>query len=129
MSDVQRLLREHKAETARLREEQDARVKGLLASVQEAGALLVEGVNADVGDVFSAQHALEAEARDLQAQAQRFAKQTQQWVALFDQFNSALKELGDVGNWAKYIEADVHAVVATMGAVAEARGAAPPPTR
>ena len=65
------------------------------------------------------QHVLEAEAKELQVQTQRFARQTQNWLALFDQFNKSLKELGDVSHWAKCIEADAQSLVATMDAVAQ----------
>eukprot|EP00668_Euglena_longa_P032299 GGOE01041606.1.p1 GENE.GGOE01041606.1~~GGOE01041606.1.p1 ORF type:complete len:150 (-),score=35.41 GGOE01041606.1:73-459(-) len=119
MSEIQQLIREHRLETTRLREEQEARYRELTAHLTGAGALLVDTVNKDLADVFSAQHALEAEAKELQLQTQRFAKQTQSWVALFDQFNKSLKELGDVSNWAKFIEADIHSVVQTMTAIAE----------
>ena len=43
----------------------------------------------------------------LQANATKFGKQTTQWLKLVDQFNTALKEIGDVRNWAATIESDL----------------------
>ena len=53
------------------------------------------------------QRKIDHEARLLQANASKFGKQTAQWIKLVDQFNSALKEIGDVRNWAATIEADL----------------------
>lgn len=46
--------------------------------------------------------------------ATNFAKQTQQWLQLIDNFSSALKELGDVENWARSIESDMQVIQSTL---------------
>ena len=56
------------------------------------------------------QKKLDAEAKQLHASATNFSKQTQQWLNLVESFSSALKELGDVENWAKTIEGDVRTI-------------------
>lgn len=56
------------------------------------------------------QKRLDAEAKQLHASATNFSKQTQQWLQLVETFSSALKELGDVENWAKTIEGDVRII-------------------
>eukprot|EP01012_Entosiphon_sulcatum_P043870 TRINITY_DN582_c0_g1_i1.p2 TRINITY_DN582_c0_g1~~TRINITY_DN582_c0_g1_i1.p2 ORF type:complete len:138 (-),score=37.33 TRINITY_DN582_c0_g1_i1:616-993(-) len=114
MSDMQQLIREHRERTAVLKEENEARVKEVLASVNDVSNILVDEVNHEISEVFNNQHSLEVESKELQAQTQRFLKQTQNWIALFDQFNKSLKELGDVSNWARMIETDVKQVVGTM---------------
>jgi hypothetical protein len=43
--------------------------------------------------VFAQQKKLEMEAKTLQAQANRFVKQTTQWLTLVDTFNQSLKVL------------------------------------
>ena len=50
---------------------------------------------------FSSQKRLDAEAKQLHSHASNFARQTQQWLGLVDNFNSALKELGDVDSWSR----------------------------
>lgn len=63
------------------------------------------------------QKRLDAEAKQLQVGANNFAKQTQQWLNLVETFSSALKEIGDVENWAKTIEADVRTITSALEAV------------
>ena len=43
-----------------------------------------------------------------------FAKQTQNWLNLVKTFNTTLKDLGDVKNWAKAIEDDMKTVSSTL---------------
>ncbi|KAI9321995.1 GCN5-like protein 1-domain-containing protein [Obelidium mucronatum] len=50
-----------------------------------------------------------------------FASQTKKWLSLVSKLNSSLKELGDVENWAKAIEADVEIVVKVLKDVSPER--------
>lgn len=67
-----------------------------------------------VAQAYLNQKRLDAEAKQLHAGATNFAKQTQQWLQLIDNFSSALKELGDVENWARSIETDMHVIQNTL---------------
>lgn len=60
------------------------------------------------------QKRLDAEAKQLHTSATNFAKQTQQWVNLVETFSCALKEIGDVENWAKTIEGDVRIITTAL---------------
>lgn len=60
-------------------------------SVGEVTTLLMDNVNSGVANVFSNQRRLETETRALQTATSRFAKQTGQWLQMFDSFNTALK--------------------------------------
>jgi len=63
-----------------------------------------------VAQAYLNQKRLDAEAKQLHVGATNFAKQTHQWLQLIDNFSSALKELGDVENWARSIEGDMQVV-------------------
>lgn len=60
------------------------------------------------------QKKLDAEAKQLQISATNFAKQTQAWVHLVESFSSALKEIGDVENWARSIEGDMRTIATAL---------------
>lgn len=60
------------------------------------------------------QKKLDAEAKQLHQSAIVFSKQTSQWLSLIDNFNSALKELGDVENWTRTIENDICNITTTL---------------
>ncbi|KAF9326105.1 Retinol dehydrogenase 5 [Podila minutissima] len=67
-----------------------------------------------VSQIFVNQKDLEQEAKNLSLQSARYAKQTTQWLALVSQFDSALKELGDVQNWVQVIEKDMEQVTRAL---------------
>lgn len=71
---------------------------------------LVDTVNGKVALMFHNQRRLEAEAKDLQTLTSRYAKQTQKWVQCVNNFNHALKEVGDLESWSRAIEADMNEV-------------------
>lgn len=60
------------------------------------------------------QKKLDAEAKLLHQGATNFAKQTQQWLTLVENFSSALKEIGDVENWARTIESNMTVITDTL---------------
>lgn len=104
-----------------------------LSSAYSVSGLLAENVNGGVAAVFSNQRQIEAEAKLLQSQVPlrflhitcrtadlqtykviKFSKQTTQWVQMIEGFNNALKELGDIENWAKTIERDMATIASSL---------------
>lgn len=63
------------------------------------------------------QKRLDAEAKQLHTSATNFSKQTQQWLNLVESLSSALKEIGDVENWAKTIEGDIRTISTALETV------------
>lgn len=74
----------------------------------------MDTLNTGVEQAYVNQRKLETEAKQLQAHAVRFSKQTVQWLQMLEAFNKALKELGDVENWSRVIEADMTAIASAL---------------
>lgn len=60
------------------------------------------------------QKRLDTEAKRLQMNVSQFARQTTQWLKLVENFNQALKELGDVENWSRSIETDMRTIASAL---------------
>ena len=56
------------------------------------------------------QKRLEHKVKELHLNATNFAKQTAPWLQMIEGFNTSLKELGDVENWARSTENDMKVV-------------------
>jgi GCN5-like protein 1 (GCN5L1) len=76
-----------------------------------------------VAEVFNNQRVIEAEARELQAQASQFGRLTARWVGLVNGFDASLKEVGDFENWVKVMEWDLQAISTGLEAAAQAAAA------
>ncbi|KAJ3128830.1 biogenesis of lysosome- organelles complex 1 subunit 1 [Nowakowskiella sp. JEL0407] len=72
-----------------------------------------------VSDVYKNQISIEANVKALQISLSTFAKQQKLWLDLVDNFNTALKELGDVENWSELIERDFEIVAKTVAHIQE----------
>ena len=85
--------------------------------------------------MFNNQRVIETEARELQAQAGQFTKQTARWMGLVSDFDRSLKEVGDFENWVKVMEWDLQAIstslenAAAVGSVGEQRAGPGAPPR
>ncbi|KAL4442190.1 hypothetical protein ABPG74_009208 [Tetrahymena malaccensis] len=72
------------------------------------------GVNSDVQVLHSNQKIIEKETKELKSEVSKFYKEVQTWTALYDDLNGALKELGDVVNWAGIVEKEFKIIVDKM---------------
>ncbi|GAB1295729.1 Biogenesis of lysosome-related organelles complex 1 subunit 1 [Apodemus speciosus] len=75
---------------------------------------LLERIGNDVAQAYMNQRKLDHEVKTLQVQAAQFAKQTGQWIGMVENFNQALKEIGDVENWARSIELDMRTIATAL---------------
>ncbi|KAF9091040.1 NHP2-like protein 1 [Mortierella sp. GBA35] len=100
-----RLVKEHQTKNAALKRESEHLRKEAVQSVGQFSDAIADTLSGRVSQIFLNQKDLEQEARNLSLQTARYSKQTAQWLALVDQFGSALKELGDVQNW---VQAEVN---------------------
>ncbi|KAJ3037967.1 biogenesis of lysosome- organelles complex 1 subunit 1 [Rhizophlyctis rosea] len=85
----------------------DAAKRDATLAASVATDTLADILNADVATAFKNQKDLETEAKRLQSNTAKFTKQTNEWLALVNDFSSALKELGDLGSWSRAIETDL----------------------
>ncbi|EDW32059.1 GL11449 [Drosophila persimilis] len=125
------MVKEHHKEQVKRKQEQEVRRKEAIEASNELTQSLVDHLNVGVAQAYLNQKRLDAEAKQLHVGATNFAKQTHQWLQLIDNFSGALKELGDVENWARSIESDMLVIQQTLevaykaSRAAQATGAGP----
>ncbi|CAH1406469.1 unnamed protein product [Nezara viridula] len=108
------LLKEHHANQLARKETQEEKRKEAIAAASDLTQALVDHLNVGVAQAYLNQKRLDAEAKQLHQNATNFAKNTQQWLSLVEGFSSALKEIGDVENWAQMIENDMKTVTCAL---------------
>ncbi|XP_072356785.1 biogenesis of lysosome-related organelles complex 1 subunit 1 [Scyliorhinus torazame] len=111
---LSRLLKDHQAKQNERKELQEKRRKDAVAAATCLTEALVDHLNVGVAQAYVNQRKLDNEVKTLQIQAAQFAKQTQQWLGMVDNFNQALKEIGDVENWARSIEMDMRTIATAL---------------
>ncbi len=108
------LVKEHAKNSATRREAQERRRTEACQAATQLTHALVDHLNVGVAQAYLNQKRLDAEAKELHTHAAEFSRQTQQWLSLVDNFNGALKELGDSESWARAIEKDMKVVTSAL---------------
>ncbi|XP_075237533.1 biogenesis of lysosome-related organelles complex 1 subunit 1 [Lycorma delicatula] len=108
------MVKEHQSKQAGRKEEQESKRKEAVAAASNLTHALVDHLNVGVAQAYLNQKRLDAEAKQLHQNANNFSKQTQQWLTLVESFSGALKEIGDVENWAKSIEDDMKVITCAL---------------
>ncbi|KAL1137977.1 hypothetical protein AAG570_009672 [Ranatra chinensis] len=108
------LVKEHHAKQLARKEAQEEKRKEAIFAANNLTQALVNHLNVGVAQAYLNQKRLDAEAKQLHQSATNFSKHTQQWLTLVEAFSSALKEIGDVENWARTIEEDMKTVTCAL---------------
>nr|ACD99686.1 N-EGFP/biogenesis of lysosome-related organelles complex-1 subunit 1 fusion protein [synthetic construct] len=111
---LSRLLKEHQAKQNERKELQEKRRREAITAATCLTEALVDHLNVGVAQAYMNQRKLDHEVKTLQVQAAQFAKQTGQWIGMVENFNQALKEIGDVENWARSIELDMRTIATAL---------------
>ena len=96
------------------RDIQEARRKEIQQLSTQLNVLLVDKMNSRVEGAYMNQKKLQSHTRQLQYNAATMQRQTDDWLKLLDGFNTALKEVGDVVNWAKSLEDEMTKISHTL---------------
>lgn len=118
---LSRLLKEHQAKQNERKELQERRRREAIAAATCLTEALVDHLNVGVAQAYVNQRKLDHEVKILQVQASQFSKQTAQWISMVEGFNQALKEIGDVENWARSIEMDMRTIATALEFVHKGR--------
>ena len=103
-----------------MKEVQEKRRKDAIASATALSHVLVSRIDKDVAPAYFSQKKIDKENKILQTNVRTFSKQTMQWLMLVEDFNTAVKELGDVENWARSLENDMRQISSHLESVFKA---------
>lgn len=92
----------------------DTNRRHVVASMNKVSDSMVDGINQGVARVFANQRKIGQETKYLENESMKLHKQTNMWIQLIEDFNNALKEIGDVENWAQVIENDMKEVSSAL---------------
>ncbi|KAI9093446.1 GCN5-like 1 [Phlyctochytrium arcticum] len=111
---LSKILKEHQTKQASDKVEVERLGKDASTAVTNLTDCIADTLNVRVASAFKAQRDLEAESKHFQAATSQFIRQSRQWFTIINEFDSALKELGDVKTWSHTIEKDVRDICLTI---------------
>ncbi|KAJ2964157.1 hypothetical protein NQZ79_g1020 [Umbelopsis isabellina] len=113
-ASLSHLLKVHQKKQTEIKRQNGQLCKDAAKAASDLNETLTSNINERISEIFVRQKDIEQESRKLSNQTARYARQTKQWIQTIDNFNGALKELGDVQNWAEVMENDMRGVMATL---------------
>jgi len=111
---LSRMLKDHQQKQQIRKETQEQSKKGAETSAKALTHALVDHLNSGIAQAYVNQKKLDTETKLLQRNAATFAKQTASWLKLMEDFNTSLKEIGDVENWSSSIESDMKTISSAL---------------
>ncbi|KAH3758486.1 RT14 protein [Pelomyxa schiedti] len=109
-----KLVSAHKAAQVPLREQNEKLKKAVMSSVSVVSECLLTDIDTGMSEVVNNQQLLEQECKQLQAATTKLSRQSHQWLSVIEEFNRAMKEIGDIENWAKTIDDDMRLILSTL---------------
>mmetsp|Transcript_5450 Transcript_5450/g.10022 ORF Transcript_5450/g.10022 Transcript_5450/m.10022 type:complete len:122 (+) Transcript_5450:1514-1879(+) len=110
------LLEEHERRKAELRAAALAHKKAMQDLAPKLTSDILRSVDFEVRQMHDNQRRIEKEAKMFKEETAKITSLGKKWISTYDTLNDALKELGDVANWAGVIERDMQQIA---GAVAK----------
>lgn len=111
------LAKEHQQQQQLRKQELEKKRIHAIESTNKFSQFVLNTLNKEVSEAFVNQKKIDAKVKQLNQNTTQFVKQSQQWMHLLENFNTALKELGDVENWSKKIESDMKIINTTLNSV------------
>jgi len=108
------MVKEHKSKQSKHAQIQEKRKQEAVSALYKLNEGLLNTVNQGVSTAYKNQRQLDVELKQLQNQTTKFVGLASSWNTELKAFHNALKELGDVENWATSIENDLKDVVQTI---------------
>ncbi|CAF0706868.1 unnamed protein product [Brachionus calyciflorus] len=108
------IAKEHQQQQAIRKQALEKKKIKAVESTNKFSQFLVDRLNKEVTEAFINQKKIDAKIKQLNQNTTQFVKQSNQWISLLENFNTALKELGDVENWSKKIESDMRIINTTV---------------
>ena len=108
------MFREHQKSQEELKNEINRKRVIAEKAVERLTTENVQALNDDISQAYLNQHKLDSEARKLQANVIKLGKQAQQWMAICNNLNGAVKDLGDIKTWTSKIEDDIKFISKTI---------------
>nr|XP_002122157.1 biogenesis of lysosome-related organelles complex 1 subunit 1-like [Ciona intestinalis] len=108
------MLKDHRVKQRHLKDAQEKRRQEAVSSLYKFNEGIMASINSRVSAAYVNQCQLDNEMKQLEVQTSRFNKLTTQWASELNSFHNALKEIGDVENWALSIESDLRLVTESL---------------
>lgn len=108
------IIKGHHERRVSLNEQVSIKAKQTSDSIEKLSEHLLVDLNHGVSVVYSNQQTIEEEIKKLQQNTNKFIKISNRWVAVYNNFNDALKELGDVKDWGIAIENDLDLISSSL---------------